>query len=247
MKAFLGLVIAVLLTAGGAAVALRYRPVEVRKVASDEPALRPGQTEVTGTITFLRAESAARAPLPLPLTLAVAQQGAGGATISAAVVGGKKATISWDGGTPLVLAAAAGTAGGLDVAPAPVEVSLSGERWFLDGHPCALAPGKYAAEAPVAVGVAGLATPRETADFTAGPDTAVATQGGVTVTLPLAADVLEGPGAVRLEGQLRVRTPQTASFATTVRFSEGPFRVQVTPGPSGLSVRALFQGARTVP
>ncbi|HZQ28887.1 MAG TPA: hypothetical protein VFA94_14415 [Acidimicrobiales bacterium] len=242
MKAFLGLVIATLLLAGGAAVALRYRPVEVRSVVSDEPGLRAGQTEVTGTITFLRAESADAPPLPLPLTLTVAERGVGGATISGAVVGGKKASIVWDGGTPLVLAAAG--SGFLDVAPAPVEISAAGIKWFLDGHPGGFAPGQYAAEAPVAVGVAGLATPRDGADFTAGPGTALVTHGGTTVKLALSPLVLQGPGLVRLEGQLKLRTTEATATATSLRFSDGPYRVQVTPGPAGLVVSALFQGAR---
>jgi hypothetical protein len=70
------------------------------------------------------------------------------------------------------------------------------------------------------------------------------TRGGATVTVALSPVVLQGPGAVRLDGQLKIRTPDGATTATSVRFSEGPFRVQVTPGPNGLVISALFQGAR---
>jgi hypothetical protein len=240
MKGVLAAVIAVLLVAGGAAVALKLRPVEVHKVPVDEAELRPGQTEVTGVVTFARADPADGPPLAPPLTVNVPQRGAGGAVVSNALVGGKRVSIVWDGGRPFALQK--GPA--LDVAPAAVEVSADGVRWLLDGHALAFGPGDYSVLAPVAVGAKGLAAPRDRADFTADDTTAMATHGNASVLLPLHALTLQGPGAVRLEGRLRVRTPDGAVDTDVAAFAPGPYQLTLTPGPGGIAVAALFQGAR---
>lgn len=239
MKGFLAFVIALLLAAGAVAVALAHRPVEVRKVRTTETELRPGQTEVTGVVTFVRADPADAPPMPLPVTIAVPQRGAGGGTISHAAGG---IAIEWDGGTPLTLQGGPGAA--LDAAPAPVEVSAAGVRWMLDGHANAFAPGRYTVVAPVAVGTGGLATPRDRADFTADAATVLVTRGGAFIDRPLAALTLTGPGEVRLEGRLRLRTRDGSTTADHAAFSAGAYQLTLTPGPDGLRVSALLQGAR---
>lgn len=246
VKGALAAVIGVLLLAGGLAVALDRRPVDVRTVPVDEIDLRPGQTEVTGTVAFLRAEPASGPPLPLPLTVSIPQRGVGGATISNALVGNKRVAIVWEGGQPMPLQGKGGAGGGgsLDIAPAPVEVTAAGVRWFLDGSPKSFAPGAYAVRTSVAVGASGLATPRSGADFTADDTTAMSTHGNASVVLPLAAMVLEGPGGVRMEGRLRVRTSDGVVEADRAEFGAAPYRVELTPGPSGIAVKALFDGPR---
>jgi hypothetical protein len=241
VKGFLAAVIGVLLVAGGLAVALKLRPVEVRKVRTNEAALRPGQTEITGVVTFVRAEPAVPSTVvPLPLTLAVAQRGAGGATIAGALIRGKRSTIVWDGGTPMVLRASG--SGGIDLAGATVEISANGIRWFLDGAPRTFLPGTYAALAPVAVGSAGLATPRDGADFTADDQTSIVTRGNVSTLLPLTSLILEGPGAVRIEGRLRARTADGTTSRSTATFAAAPYRLTLTPEVDGIKVAGLFQG-----
>lgn len=234
MKGFLAAVIAVLLAAGGLAVALRVRPVEVRKVRTDDPALRPGQTEVTGVVTFVHAEGAVPSggPLPLPLTLAKG----GNATITSG-----RTTIAWDGGTPLVIEGQG--QGGLDVAGATVEVGPDGFRWMLDGEPHAFAPGHYTVVGPVAVGTTGLATPRDRAPFD-GPAT-ITTRAGTAATAPLGPLTVDGPGAVRLEGRLRVRTTHGTTRTTApVAFAADAYRLTLAPGPDGIVVTGLFQGRK---
>lgn len=243
MKGALAVVIGILLAAGGLAVALDRRPVDVRTVPVDEIDLRPGQTEVTGTVAYLRAEPASGPALPLPLTVSIPQRGVGGATISNALAGNKRVAVVWEGGQPMPLVGK-GAGGALDIAPAPVEVSAAGMRWFLDGSPKSFAPGAYSVRTSVAVGSSGLATPRSGADFTADDTTAMSTHGNASVVLPLAAMVLEGPGGVRMEGRLRVRTSEGAVEADRAEFGAAPYRVELTPGPSGIAVKALFEGPR---
>lgn len=245
MQRTLGVVIAVQLAAGALAVAIAHRPVEVHSTISNEVALRPGQTEVTGVITFLKADSADGPPLKLPVTIAIPQRGTGGASISNALPtkGGKRLAIVWDGGTPLVIASDDGDQAALDVTPAPVEVSAAGVRWLLDGHPVAFGPGRYRTQGSVAVGTAGLATPKDRVDFAADATTALTTHGGAFIDQPLAPLTLTGPGAVRLEGRLRVRTGDgPAQSRAAMTFRPGAFEIKLTSDSSGIAVIAFFEG-----
>jgi len=234
MQRFLAVVVAVQLVAGGVAVVLDNLPKRTRTIPVNETRLRPGQTEVTGTLTLLKADAAVPSE---PLALPVAITG-GGATVANAVVGGKPSTIVWDGGRPLNITGA----GTIDLAGAAVEVDGGGVRWFLDGAPRAFAPGTYRIATPVAVGTTGLARPRDNVEFTASATTAIATRGNARLQRPLAPMTLEGPGTVRLEGTLRVRTPDDddAAAPRTVTL-QGAYRITVTPTPTGLQVMALFQ------
>lgn len=202
--------------------------------------LRPGQTEVTGTVVELVADGAVAAPVPAPFTITVPVRGEGGAEVVGAVVGGRRATIAWDGGRPLPV----GGDGAIDLAPARLEVSPAVVRWFVDGRPRPLTAGRYGLGAAVAVGVSGLATPSEGASFEAREGTAVVTHGGARLELAPAPLALEGPGRVELRGRLAVRTPTGSAGARQARFGEGPFRVTLTPAPGGYRVTALFQGRR---
>jgi hypothetical protein len=237
MQRFLAVVIAVLVAAGGLAVALRHRPVEVRKVVTTETELRPGQTEVTGIVNSVTADPAVTTPLALPLTITVPERGAGGAAIANALVGGKRSTIVWDGGRPLPLEGQ----GSLDVSPATVDVSADGVRWLLDGQSHPFAPGRYTANAPTAVGTSGLATPRDRVDFTADDGTTLTTHNGAMIKLPLQPMRLEGPGTVQLVGRLRLRTTKGSTAADRASFKNAPFVLTLTPEPAGIRVIALFQ------
>lgn len=235
MKGFLAAAIAVLLVAGGVAVALDMRPVRVQRMPVAEIALRPGQTEVTGVATLFKADNAApRGLVPVPLTVP-----RGAATLTGAVVGGVRSTIVWDGGRPFVLEPVA--AGGLRVEAAPLEVDAGGIRWQLDGTH-RFEPGRYRVRTPVAVGATGLARPRDSVEFEADAETAVAFRNGSAVTLPLTELFLTGPGIVRIEGRLTERTAgdESARPADVVTL-QGSYEATITPGIDGLRVMGLFQ------
>ena len=198
-----------------------------------------GQAFVTGTVDHFRAEDAqAPGPLSTPFTLSAVERGAGGATIENALVGGKRSTISWGTGTPLPISGA----GGLDLGPVKVEADGGGITWNLDGAVRTFLPGVYRAGAPVAVGSAGLAAPREAVDFQAGPDTTLESHGGVLVKLDRRPLELRGPGKVSLSGRLRVRTSKSSKQATKVTFGPGPFTVTLTPTPAGYMIESVLQG-----
>ena len=202
--------------------------------------LRPGQTEVSGVLTGLTASAAVGPPVAAPFTVTVPARGEGGATISNAVVGGRRTTIVWDGGRPLPVS---GT-GTVDVGAARIEVTPAAIRWFLDGQPRVLTPGRYRLGATVAVGQRGLATPTDGATFDVDGQAAMVTRGGARVELPPADVALEGPGAVELRGRLRLRTASGSQDAASARFGEGAYRVKLSPAPGGYRIDALFQGPR---
>ncbi len=205
-----------------------------------EIVLRPGQTEVTGTVTSLSAKGAVAAPLPTPFTITVPVRGEGGATISGAIVGGRPSTVVWDGGRPLPVTGS----GSLDIGPAPIEVTATGIRWLLEGAPRVFTTGSYRLGATVAVGARGLAAPRDGVTFDSNGRTALVSRGGARIELPPSALELEGPGTVELKGRLQLRTSEDSGSATVARFGEAPFRVRLTPTSGGYQVDALFQGGR---
>ena len=129
------------------------------------PAPAPGQVFVKGTVDKLTAEGAQGAPavLAAPFTLMALERGVGKATIENALVDGKRTSIAWGGGTPLPIT---GTGGSLDLggSKAKVQIDATGAAtWTVDGSARVLKPGTYRVGASVAVGVGGLATPRDAA------------------------------------------------------------------------------------
>ena len=202
----------------------------------------PGQAFVTGIVERFQAEDAVSAtPLGTPFTLSALERGAGSATIENALVGGRRSTISWASGTPLPITGG----GGVDLGPAGLEADASGLTWRLDGAVRTFLPGAYRAAAPVAVGSAGLAAPREAADFQAGSDTVLTSHGGVVVRLDRRPVQLQGPGKIAVSGRLEVRTAKGAKEAATVNFGPGPFTVTLSPTPRGYTIDSVLQGPVT--
>ncbi len=121
--------------------------------------LRAGQAKVAGSATQLSVDGAVIDPLSTPLTADVPERGLGqaGAVISEAIVGGQRATISWDSGRPLVLA---GT-GAIDLAPVHVSADATGTTVAFGEETHGFRAGEYRIASPVAVGTTGLAEPRE--------------------------------------------------------------------------------------
>ena len=206
------------------------------------PVPAAGQSFVKGTVDKLTVEGAQGPPIAAPFTLSAVERGTGKATIDNALVDGKRTSIAWGGGTPLPIT---GDGGSIDLGGTRVDVDASGATWSVDGMPRALKPGKYHAGAPVAVGVGGIAAPRDAVDFTADAQTVIASRGNVVVKMPPGPLELTGPGKVTASGQLSVRNPSTTKAAASITFGEGPYKVTVTPSAGKVELDAVLQGPLT--
>ncbi|HEV3401188.1 MAG TPA: hypothetical protein VG078_05155 [Acidimicrobiales bacterium] len=202
----------------------------------------PGQLFVTGDVTRLVAEDALlKEPFNAPFTLTAVERGAGNATIANALVAGKRSTISWATGTPLPITGS----GGLELGPLRMEVDARGGLALnLDGAARAFRPGSYRANAPVAVGSAGIAASRDGVDFTADAQTTLTTRGVVVRRDPARVE-LEGPGKLSIAGRLQVQTPEGTRPAATVTFGPGPFRITLQPRGDRVTIESLLQGQFT--
>ena len=211
--------------------------------------LAADQSVVSGLITKLVGTKVEAPPLVLPLTLTVAVRGGGTkAEFSGGTVGGKEASVSWDGGRPLPLRGQ----GSIDLnGPTNVELTPAGASWSLDGASRLLTPGSYTLAAGVAVSPVdgGLGTPRESARLDVAPGGVVSflTEGDVRTTTPPAPITLGGPGQLVLEGTLDLRTRDGMRQATKVTFGPGEFELVLQPQPDGYRLeRALLQGPMVV-
>jgi hypothetical protein len=210
-----------------------------RSTGGAPPEVRPapGQAFVTGEIETLTADKAQTEVLRSPFTV-TGQPGTSRLTIENATVGGRRVTISWDGGTPLPISGE----GGLELGAARVEVNGEGIIWSLDGAPRTFLAGTYSIGAPVAVGAAGLAAPREGVEFTADSQTVLVSRGNAVVRRDAARVELRGPGTLELNGTLEVVYPERKSRTETVKFGGGPFQATVEPNGDKLRVNAVLQG-----
>jgi hypothetical protein len=202
----------------------------------------PGQFFVRGNVERLVAEGAQQGDIAAPFTLTALERGVGHATIENALVEGRRTSIVWGGGTPLPIT---GAGGSLDLGGAKVEVDAAGATWTVDGSARALKPGAYRVGAPVAVGVGGLATPRDAVAFTADARTVVSAGGGVVVKVAPGPLEVTGPGKVIATGDLRVRDQSKLAPARGIQFGEGQYTVKVTPVDGRLELDAVLQGTLT--
>jgi hypothetical protein len=212
----------------------------VERRGPDEVEVVPGEGQafVRGTAERVVAEQAQVQALKTPLTITAVERGEGRLEIEQAIVGGRRVTISWDGGTPLPLSGG----GELVLGATYVEVGPEGAMYRLDGAPRRFTAGTYTAGAAVGVGEAGIAAPRDSVRFTADDQTVLVSRGGVVVRRDPAPLDLLGPGAVLVEGSLDVQWPDRRQEVTRVTFDGGPYRVTVTPGGGRTSIDAIFQG-----
>ena len=206
------------------------------------PPPAPGQFFVRGNLERLVAEGAQSGAVAAPFTLTAVERGVGRATIENALVDGVRTSIVWGGGTPLPIS---GAGGSIDLAGAKVEIDATGATWTVDGSARALKPGAYRVGAPVAVGVGGLATPRDAVAFTADARTVISARGGVVIKLAPGPLEVTGPGKIVATGQLRVRDATTLSPVARIQFGEGPYTIKVTPVDGRLELDAVLQGALT--
>jgi len=230
-------VIGVRLMSNHTSVLDKYRQEEVAPPPEIFPA--PGQAFVTGTVQHLSAVADQVPDMKAPFTLTAVVRGTGRATIDNAIVAGKRVTISWPGGTPLPIN---GTGGLLFGAGVRVDAEPTTITWTVDGAPRSFVPGSYRAAAPVAVGSQGIATPRDSAEFTADAQTVLQSSGGVVVKTPTEKITLRGPGRIVADGKLRVRYPATVRQAGKFEFGEGKFEVNLSRSGAALAIDAVLEG-----
>jgi hypothetical protein len=200
-------------------------------VEAPEPGA-PGTFGVEGVVTAVHLEGAVLQPrlVPTPLTL-VSERGFGnGGELTGVLVGGEPSAVVWDGGRPFVL-----TSGpGLVLDPATVDLGPDGVRITLGGGVHALEPGDYRLDTPVAVGQAGVATPYDALDLTAGPAAQLEASGDTALLLgPDGPWRFVGPGLVHLEGELLVDRPEGVQPAATLDLRAGPFELELAPLEGG--------------
>jgi len=180
--------------------------------------------------------------------LTVVRGGGTKAEFSGGTVGGKPATLSWDGGRPLPL----NGQGSLDFnGPVNVAVTAAGASWSLDGSSRLLTPGTYTFGATVAVSLAtnALGQPKDGArlDVAPGAAASVSTKGDVRIATGQAPLTLKGPGKLTLEGTFDVRTKSGTRQARRINFGTGAFQIDLQPQPGGFRVDgAILQGPMTV-
>ncbi|MGH9224348.1 MAG: hypothetical protein ACRD2W_11335 [Acidimicrobiales bacterium] len=208
---------------------------------SDDVRVIPGEGQafVTGTATEITAEAAQAQPLKTPFSVTPVERGVGRASIEKALMGGRRVTITWDGGTPLPVSGE----GELILGSTRVTLNEDGPVFSLDPVPRSFKPGTYSLGATVGVGTTGIGTPRDGVTFTADEQTIFVSRGAVVVKLsPQKVDLL-GPGKLTMKGTLEVQFPDRTTDSSSVSFGGGPYRLTVEPGAAGLTVDAIFQGS----
>lgn len=210
--------------------------------------LAADQSDVTGLLTKLVGTKVSDVPrLPLPLTLTVARGGGTKAEFAGGSVGGKNATVAWDGGRPLPISGQ----GSIDLnGPVNVELNPDGASWALDGDSRLLTPGTYNLGAAVAViplnSVLGAPRERVKIDIPQGAAASLKTNGDVRTVTKAAPLVLKGPGQLVLQGTFEVRTREGVRTAQKITFGPGAFELDVVPEAGGYRInRAFLQGPTT--
>lgn len=199
-----------------------------------------GQVLVRGRITALRLDGAVLQPraVPLPVTITSSRGFGNGGEVTGVRVDGQPSTIVWDGGRPFALSGS----GALLLDPLSVNLSPQGLLLRLGGGAHALAPGSYRLDTPVAVGTSGMATPRDSVQFEAGPSSLFEARGdAVLVAGSDAPRRFVGPGAMRIEGDLQVTAADgTRSVVTVLDLAQGSFDLTVArDGTGGWSVTGV--------
>lgn len=208
------------------------------------PVPAPGQLRVTGIVTALRIEGAVLDPrqVSTPLTISSNRGFGNGGELTLVEVDGATSSIVWDGGRPFVLS----QGGPLTLDPGVLELTPEGLRLVLGGGVHRLTPGTYRLDTPVAVGTAGIATPRDTVTFDATAESVFEARGDAALPLgPDRSHHLVGPGRVHLEGTLEATDSTGSRPATAVDLVEGPFDVTLEPTPEGWRITAVLQGETT--
>lgn len=212
--------------------------------------LAPTQVTVTGVATAIVVSGAVLADDVVAPAVTTPSAGLGaGARFEGVLVDDADAAISWDAGRPLAFAAETPLRLGHDLPFDLFAASTGITIGFVDGRAYAVVPGSYEIDAPVAVTTTGLGQSRESVAFTAGEATTVAFTGGANVTLPAGPLVVEGPGAVGMQGTFELRRADgSVQQATAIDLSQGSFRLSIAPTLDGSGYalgEALLEGPVT--
>jgi hypothetical protein len=203
-------------------------------VSEPPPAVVPGpdQVRVSGRVSAVRLDGAVLDPreVATPLTI-VSDRGFGnGGELTGVEIDGKASSVVWDGGRPFVLS----SGGPLVVGPVTVEVVPEGLRLLLGGSAHALSPGPYRLDTPVAVGSAGIATPRDTVTFVATGRSLFEPHGDAALVVGFDAPRrFTGPGRIHLEGELTLTDGAGAHPATAFLSEQAGFDLRLSPTGDG--------------
>jgi hypothetical protein len=125
----------------------------------------------------------------------------------------------------------------------PVDVHLrpDGLQLVLGGGAHALAPGAHQLDTPVAVGSAGIATPRDSVSFEAVEGSLLEARGDASLLLRATGPWrLVGPGRVVLGGALELTTAAGTTSRDRVEAGEGAYDLTFTPaGPGAWAVEGV--------
>ena len=207
-------------------------------VGGPEP--RPEDTSalVAGTATALELDPTLLDPIGAPTTIEAVERGRASATISGVVVDGQTQAIAWSGSGPITIE------GSGSVVLEPVRVTLDGGgiTAHLDGVAASMRPGLYAVDGDVAVGPSGVGRAASRVSFEATEATRVHFRGESVLRLPPATVTLEGPGAVRLVGDVDVTTAAEDRRVGGLEFGPGPYRVTIVWVGGLMEIDAVLRG-----
>jgi hypothetical protein len=217
---------------------------------TSDPTLTPNQVTVTGVASAIAIEGAVFADdVVVPVVVTPSAGLGAGARFEDVLVDEDPASVTWDAGRPLTMAAETplrlrgGTPVSLFATPTGMTIG------FVDDVAYPIVPGDYEIDAPIAVTTTGLGRSRESVTFTAGEASTAAFTGAANGTMAVAPLAVEGPGRVALQGVFEVhRADGTTQAATAVELPEGSFRVTFAPTADGTAftlTEALLEGAVT--
>lgn len=200
----------------------------------------PVTLQVTGVVNSLTATRAVSDPIAPPFTITVAARGVGGGEFDHVQVDGKPSQINWQAGQPLPVR---GDGAGFNLNGAALRVDDAGIVWSLDGEGREILPGTYTLGSSVAVGTGGIATPVDSATFTATADSLLSTRGDARLTYGPRRLRIEGSeGALTLHGAFTLTDASGTRTVESLTVGPGAYRLTLTPAARAYTVDGEVQG-----
>jgi hypothetical protein len=168
--------------------------------------------------------------VPTPLTISSERGFGNGGELTTVAVDGEPSTIVWDGGRPFTLS----SGGALVLDPVDLALVPAGLQAVLGRGNHALTPGTYRLDTPVAVGQAGIATPRDAVTFEAIDGSLFEARGDASVLFgPDAPRRFVGPGKVILVGTLEITDADGTHVEPNLATDVAAFDLTFTPDGAG--------------